>query len=138
MAHVALHTSSVFWLLWRSVKLQSLEAKKLQQVMLVSIFFPGLQGFWSQPQGPNFPSPWAIMLALSRVDMSLNWARFQLAFQLQKTLLQPDILELISSRLFWGAKSDQILSCLSDNSFFWALCDNLLGLSLKIPDSSRL
>ena len=44
--------------------------------------------------------------------MSLNWARFQLAFQLQKTPYQPDILELTFSRLFWGVKSDKIFSCL--------------------------
>ena len=33
----------------------------------LSIF--GLEGSWGQPQGPNFPSPWAIMLAL-RLDCS--------------------------------------------------------------------
>ena len=32
------------------------------------IFF-GLEGSWGQPQGPNFPSPWATMLAL-RLDCS--------------------------------------------------------------------
>ena len=32
-------------------------------------FFFGLEGFWGQPQGPNFPSPWATMLA-SRLDCS--------------------------------------------------------------------
>ena len=31
--------------------------------------FFGLEGFWSQPQGPNFPSPQATMLAL-RLDCS--------------------------------------------------------------------
>ena len=30
-------------------------------------FFFGLEGSWGQPQGPNFPSPWATMLAL-RLD----------------------------------------------------------------------
>ena len=29
----------------------------------------GLKGFWGQPLGPNFPSPWATMLAL-RLDCS--------------------------------------------------------------------
>ena len=33
-----------------------------------NIFF-GLEGFWGQPQGLNFPSPWATMLAL-RPDCS--------------------------------------------------------------------
>ena len=31
--------------------------------------FFGLKGFWGQPQGPNFPFPWATMLAL-RLDCS--------------------------------------------------------------------
>ena len=31
--------------------------------------FFGLEGSWAQPQGPNFPSPWATMLAL-RLDCS--------------------------------------------------------------------
>ena len=31
------------------------------------IFFFGLERSWGQPQGPNFPSPWATMLAL-RLD----------------------------------------------------------------------
>ena len=33
-------------------------------------FFFGLEGSWGQPQGPNFPSPWAAMLAL-RLDCSI-------------------------------------------------------------------
>ena len=31
------------------------------------IGFWGLEGFWGQPQGPNFPFPWAAMLAF-RLD----------------------------------------------------------------------
>ena len=31
-----------------------------------SFFFGGLEGFWGQPQRPNFPSPWATMLALQQ------------------------------------------------------------------------
>ena len=49
----------------------------------------------------NYNCP--VGVALSRVDMSLNWARFSLHFS-SKKLLQPDILELISSRLFLGCK----------------------------------
>ena len=33
------------------------------------IFFVGLDEFWGQPQGPNFPSPQATILAL-RLDCS--------------------------------------------------------------------
>ena len=35
----------------------------------VDLFIFGLEGPWGQPQGPNFPSPWATMLAL-RLDCS--------------------------------------------------------------------
>ena len=34
--------------------------------MNLMIFFFGLGGSWVQPQGPNFPFPWATMLALRR------------------------------------------------------------------------
>ena len=50
-----------------------------------------------EAEGANFKD-W------SRVDMSLNWGRFQLTFQLQKTPLQLNIMELIFSRLFLGCK----------------------------------
>ena len=33
------------------------------------VFLFGLEGFWGQPLRPNFPSPWATMLAL-RLDCS--------------------------------------------------------------------
>ena len=36
---------------------------------VIEHFFFGLEGSWGQPQGPNFPSPWATMLAL-RLDCS--------------------------------------------------------------------
>ena len=35
-----------------------------QFVRLSFCLFFGLEGFWGQPQGPNFPSPRATMLAL--------------------------------------------------------------------------
>ena len=39
-----------------------------KQLRLLFLFF-GLEGFWGQPLGPNFPSPGATMLAL-RLDCS--------------------------------------------------------------------
>ena len=38
---------------------------KLQcNIFSKTVFFSGLEGFWGQPLGPNFPPPWAILLAL--------------------------------------------------------------------------
>ena len=45
-----------------STKVVNLRRKSFKP-LLCTLFF-GLDGFWGQPQGPNFPSPWATMLAL--------------------------------------------------------------------------
>ena len=44
-------------------------AKKHRSRTDFQAFFMGLEGSWGQPQGPNFPSPGATMLAL-RLDCS--------------------------------------------------------------------
>ena len=47
--------------------LQSKNCEQIKQILFKfcskPIFF-GLEGFWGKPQGPNFPSPQATMLAL--------------------------------------------------------------------------
>ena len=43
------------------------EYKNAKDRLFGIFLFFGLEGFWGQPQGPNFPSPWAIMLVL-RLD----------------------------------------------------------------------
>ena len=55
-----------FWLKWVSF---SFFLTTFQMVNGDTPFFFGLEGFWGQPQWPNFPSPWATMLAL-RLDCS--------------------------------------------------------------------
>ena len=61
----ALYTSSV-----KHPLIQVASARKRHgNVRFPGGFFFGLEGSWGQPQGPNFPPPWATMLAL-RLDCS--------------------------------------------------------------------
>ena len=58
----AIYSIQVQWALLYVMSIMDLKA------WISGIFFC-LEGSWGQPQGPNFPSPWATMLAL-RLDCS--------------------------------------------------------------------
>ena len=69
-------SSSLAVLFFPGFSMLSLGQQQILNRMKKSILYPlflllffYLEGFWGQPQGPNFPSPWATMLAL-RLDCS--------------------------------------------------------------------
>ena len=112
----------------------------------IQCFCFGLEGFWGQPQGPNFPSPWATKLAL-RLDCSaLTTPQKGLSLWRLVELKMLDFIDLMStgiSNLTSAADSILLIPTISDtfqfrNFYILRLFNSETFLVLSLFDSDSL